>query len=103
MGYYIKTPDNLDKDLQILKLPGAKREDESFFDPTGERIGVCVVCNGAFEAAWIMYNKAEADYFAADESSRRKHWLSIPREIVIELNPHVEEVLTPLQKPTEKK
>jgi hypothetical protein len=92
MSYYIETQNPQNKFRQILEsIPQAQKEQAPFY-PTEDRVGVCVVQNGPFDAAAIAYSKAEANYFN-QEDGRHKDWLSIPKEIAIQLCPRVKDAL----------
>lgn len=97
MGYYIEVPHPRNKARQLVDLYDAKIELGPFFDETGKRIGICVVENGPFDAAAIAFSKREMQEFADDDTGRPITWLSLPREIVIKLNPPVERALAPIQ------
>lgn len=92
MGYYIEVPENKRKAKQLVDLHSAKIEPGPFFDPTGERVGICVVENPMFDAAAIAFSESEMQVFA-EPDGRRRTWLSLPREKVIELCPNVEKFL----------
>jgi len=97
MGYYIETKSPKNKAASIAAVAGAKLESEPFFDPTGQRVGVCVVDNGPFEAAAICYSEREKVDFTEPSDTRPKQWLSLPRSVAIDLCPRVEGALPPLQ------
>lgn len=96
MGYYIQTNVNKGKAQVLIETVGARREPGRFFDPTGKRIGVCIIDNGLFEAAGIAFSSNEADVFNNNDG-RGKKWLSLEREQVISLCPEVEHVLLRLE------
>ncbi len=95
MGYYIECQRNTGKAKQIFdSLPDAKIETGPFFDETGKRVGVCVVENGPFDAAAIAFSKREMEAFSGTARDfRRRTWLSLPRETVIQVCPAVEKHL----------
>ena len=95
MGYYIETPPlNKNKaDALLVAFPDKVKEvpHAPKFDATGKTVAVCVVDNGPFEAAAIAYSPSELAAFSCDPSDTRpKRWLTMPREIVVGLNPAVE-------------
>ena len=98
MGYYIETPENLNKAGQLLAAHPAIREvkDQPAFDPTGQTVVVCVVENGPFDACAVAYSPGELDYFQSPDDPRPKRWLVVPRELVVKLCPKVEQRLIPL-------
>jgi hypothetical protein len=94
MGYYVELPENLHKAEQLIKMHGAVRCEppHSVGDlPDGETL-ICVAENGPFDAAAIVYSDGELRDFGQDDG-RRKHWLLVPTEIVIQLNPDVAALL----------
>lgn len=92
MGYYIETPHSQRKAQQIVDLHNAKIELGPFFDPTGDRVGICVVENGPFDAAAVAFSKEEMEAFSGNDG-RAKTWLSLPKETVIKICPKVTHVL----------
>lgn len=100
MGFYLPCKQDLDKAGQLVTDHFARLEAGPYFDPTGKRVGICVVQNGAFDAAGIAFSQEEANVFAGPDSQsphRRRTWLSLPRETIIELCPSVEKFLPKLQ------
>lgn len=62
----------------------------SFAEVPSEMYAICVVDNGAWEAAGVAYDEYQFERFLApDPNGRSKHWLFLPRETVEELNPIV--------------
>jgi hypothetical protein len=92
MGFYIEVPKPRQKAQQLVDVHNARIETGKFFDPTGERVGICVVENGPFDAAGIAFNAREAEEFAY-EDGRPRTWLSMPREAVVKACPQVESLL----------
>jgi hypothetical protein len=87
MGYYIETPEARGKAEFLHKYCGA----EILLDPqycTGENITICVVDNGAWEAAGIIFSETEFERFNNPDDPRDRTWLKMKRDAVIELNPH---------------
>lgn len=97
MGFYIQTPVNMGKADWLIEREGAMRHDPHAAKPDNKVI-VCVVENGLFDAAGIIYDKNELKAFAYTDPSdhRRRHWLLMDTERVIELCPEVESRLRPV-------
>jgi hypothetical protein len=80
MGYYINQMPNGDplprsgKVEKLLTIDGVIKmtEPEEFMEDI-----VCVVDNGAFDAAVYAFNESELNYFKKDDG-RDKTWLRIP-------------------------
>jgi hypothetical protein len=81
MGYYIDTRVNTGKAEYLISEYGARRvpPPRSFRDiPAGKAL-ICVVGNGAFEAAAFVYNEAEYRAFTKPGDFRPKTWLVMKR------------------------
>lgn len=92
MGYYIETGKRLGKAKWLVDNAKAMIT----FAPvagTAEMIPVCVIDNGAFEAAGIAFDSEELSCFNNPTDYRLKTWLSVPRAEVLRLCPHVEPAL----------
>ncbi len=61
MGFYIQTPRNTDKANELAQLHGAEVQDGplAFAEVPEDKALICVVTNGAFEAAALCYCEAE--------------------------------------------
>lgn len=81
MGFYIETPYNKGKVLQIISKYGGEEVDEPLiFDvPEGKGL-ICVVDNGEFEAAGFAYNLNEFLRFKHPDG-RPKRWVIIDRKV----------------------
>ena len=91
MGYYIETNSNHGKaDWLVIN----SRAIQTLGPKTGtkEMIPVCVLDNGLFEAAGIMYDQREFEDFIRPDG-RPRVWLLVPRKEIIKLNPSVESQL----------
>jgi hypothetical protein len=90
MGYYVETPEHINKAEQLHRLYGAELvlspED---FDFDGEYALICVVENDGFDAAGIAYCAEERNDFSDPEDTRNKTWLKLPKKVVKKLNPRV--------------
>ena len=89
MGYYIQTPGiALGKAAYLVEEDGAETIPMplSFTDIPEDRALVCVVSNGAFEAAAYVYNEAEFYDFNLPEDRRPRIWLTMPLERAQELS-----------------
>lgn len=93
MGFYIETPVNKGKAEYLVNNHGAVRL--SGYMPVAEahEVLICVVDNGPFEAAGIMYSLNEVESFNDEQDRRPKEWLLMTKEEVINLHPMVAEVM----------
>lgn len=95
MGYYIETTVSKNKTKWLCEhaLGEIQSNAEVAADnATNNKIPICVMDNGPFEAAGIAFNYEELQAFAYPDS-RRKQWLLLPREEIIKHCPHVKELL----------
>jgi hypothetical protein len=95
MGYYIETPIATSRALQLASMYDAEvvERPESINDiPRGKTL-ICVVQNGMFDAAAIVYSDYELDAFSQPGDPRPRTWMLMDREDVVEANPHVAGVL----------
>jgi len=80
MGTYIDPP-NQTKEA-FLEENGTVTDSghlmELFDDP--DRVGVCLVNNGAFTAAAVAYSAREATEFTRPDDYRPRKYYSVPRE-----------------------
>ena len=81
MEYYIRVPRNHDKATQIIKLYGGKISSKPplWQDLKPEEAVICVVDNGAFEAAAFAYSEAELKEFSDPSDDRPKTWVIMDR------------------------
>lgn len=88
MGYYIETPgQNHDKAQAILDAHGGRRltgAPASLSQFEGNEAVICVMDNGAFEAAAFCYSEEELAEFARPDG-RPKEWLIIDKTRACEL------------------
>jgi hypothetical protein len=92
MAHYVETevPSNkadwlLNNFPEILEII----RQEVQFDSSGERVLVCVIDNGDFEAAGVCCNVDELKLFMERDDFRWKRWLVVPRSLVLQLRPQV--------------
>lgn len=95
MGYYVETPLPTGKARQIIDLYGGVPALPELPDPDSGQTLICVVQNGPFDAAGIIYDQNELNDFSDPDDYRARTWLTLPTETVIELCPRVESQLTP--------
>ena len=92
MGYYIQTPDNQNKAEQLARIYGARRISQPItFEHPPDKVIICVVQNGPFDAAAVCYNAREFEDFA--QHPQPKKWLLIDKVRVVEAVPNVEDML----------
>lgn len=76
MGYYIETPEPLNKATQISKLFNGKIVAIPEFDKVpADKAVIVVVSNGFFDAAAYAYNQAEFDEFHRPGDFRPKQYV----------------------------
>lgn len=93
MGYYINPPDLRhhgkgewlieNYDAVEINTEKALRVVESQDTSTGV---ICIVDNGAFEAAAFCFNRDEFDAFTQPNDNRPKRWLSMDLSLAEELS-----------------
>lgn len=93
MGHYIQTPEPRRKADQLKNLHGAYPAYDHRNDrlPRPSDLGenevlICVVENPQFDAAGIVFNDHEFNSFSHPDG-RRKEWLILPKNKVVELCP----------------
>jgi hypothetical protein len=90
MGYYVQTPQHINKAEQLHRLYKAQLvlspED---FDFGGDYALICVVENATFDAAGIAYNARERDVFLNPNDPRPKVWLKMKKSVIKQLVPEV--------------
>jgi len=90
MGYYIEVPNKKGKAQQIVELHGGRivAGVPSFKDISPDEAIICVLDNGAWEAAGFAYDEKELEEFAAPDffgHQRPREWLIMSREKACEL------------------
>jgi len=86
MGYYIQTPEiTHGKADYLVDQHGAERVGDDA-QSTDETHLVCVVENGFFDAAAIVYDERERESFLATaDDARPRTWLLVDRSVCREL------------------
>jgi hypothetical protein len=84
MGYYLQTPGNHNKAAELALMHGGEvvtqeKAAEAMNDPS--KGVICVVDNGAFEAAAFAYSQSEFDVFTRPEEMRPRTFAVIDRRI----------------------
>lgn len=92
MGYYIQVPENKGKAQQLVDLHDATilpMRPEAFEDvPEGQAL-ICVVDNGAFEAAALCYSREEFVAFTSPDTTsgyqRPRTWVLMAKDLAHEV------------------
>lgn len=96
MGYYLEVPENNNKAGQLIHLHGAVDTGlppKRLADIPKGKVLICVVQNGPFDAAGIVYSQRELEDFGETDSGRHRTWLLMDVEKVVELKPHLAKYL----------
>ena len=94
MGFYIQTPDPLNKATQLIELYKAQLiKPPKDFVSSPSKVLICVVQNGSFDAAGICFDSTEFAAFNNPYDGRPKSWLLMDKDKVLELNPNTKKVL----------
>jgi hypothetical protein len=93
MGFYLEVPENHNKAEQLIQHTAYRTNPPSNVSeiPSTEVL-ICVVDNGLFEAAGIVYSQQELEEFSRPDG-RPRVWLLMSRDVVFEMNPRVAEVM----------
>ena len=92
MGYYIEVPENLNKASQLIRLHDAQDiglPPDHFTDIPKGKVLVCVVQNGLFDAAGIIWCERELQDFKETRTNRPRTWLVMDLDKVCQLKPHL--------------
>ena len=92
MGYYLKSTgsrlmglhgkaEDLIKDCGAVRIP----RPDSFEKVNPDAALICVVNNGPFEAAALIYNAEEFHAFTLPDDCRPKVWLKMDKKMAYEL------------------
>lgn len=83
MGYYIN-PSNMSKEIWLAEHgKRVPQEEISSHDYSGSTIPVCLVHNGAFTAAGVVYCSREAEAFL-EPDGRMKIWFLVEKKALID-------------------
>ena len=90
MGFYIQVPENKDKARQLVELYGAEiipLRPTSLTDVPSDKALICVVDNGAFEAAAYAFDEREfSDFCWTPQDPRPRTWVLMDKEKAEELS-----------------
>lgn len=88
MGFYIQTPMNLSKAQYLADTYSAEILSKI---PTWceDKAIICIVNNGAFEAAAYCYSRAEFEAFSYPTDVRKKCWLYMDKAIAQKLSGYI--------------
>ena len=96
MGIYIETPMPRKKAEQIINIYQGTtvlaHQPEKFEIPKDKML-VCVVCNGIFDAAALVHNEREFRGFSLSYDERPKTWLLMDRKTALKAANKTEEEL----------
>lgn len=89
MGIYVQTPVTTGKAQYLIEKFGATKLPGPTYLPAelGGPVAICVVENGIFDAAAVVYSENEKIAFSAADDLRYKTWLSVSRDRIKELVP----------------
>ena len=91
MGYYVKIKEDLQKVKQLIESHGAIKA-EHRLPKTADKVLICVVENGLFDAAAIAFNQEELDCLNWPDP-RPKTWLYLDLQEAIKLCPKAQKIL----------
>lgn len=82
MGWYIEVDTNLGKVERLIKLYGADiiKKPQTLSSIPNDKALICVISNGAFEAAALCYDEDEFKEFS-EPDGRIKTWLLMDKQI----------------------
>jgi len=87
MGFYIQTPEAKGKANHLVKAYGASRlrVTPQWNEVPEGKAAICVVDNGAFEAAGLAYSEEELRAFSEPTDRRPKTWLLMETKLAHKL------------------
>lgn len=95
MGYYIDPTNGQTKEEWLtehgIRLMGVP---ETIDEGGEDLLPVCLVNNGAFNAAGIAFSNAELRVFASPRDTRPKVWYLVEKKDLFEVQPNVEAMVT---------
>jgi len=83
MGFYINPIDGNSKEYWLNHY-GTPIEEPKNYNFTGKFFPVCLVDNGLFTAAGIVYDQRELECFSNPEDTRFKQWFEVNLEFIID-------------------
>lgn len=88
MGYYIQTPNNFEKALQLVNLHGGVvvPKPASFADVPEDKALICVIQNAFFEAAGLVYSESEFQEFTHSYDLRPKTYVLLDKSLAHRLS-----------------
>lgn len=79
MGYYVNPP-GVPKEEWLLSHGKAAQAIAPDGPPPEGRAWVCIVNNGAFTAAGVVYSQGELEAFSEPGDRRPKMWVQVPKD-----------------------
>lgn len=95
MGFYIEVAEAKQKAMQLKRDHNAQvilRPTLLNEIPKGKTL-ICVMENGLFDAAGIIYSQEELEAFSEASTGRPRTWLLMDTEEVVKLKPHLADYL----------
>jgi hypothetical protein len=87
MGYYVQGPAIGKAQFIVSEHDGVIiSQPKEFNDVVNDKAIICVVGNGAWEAAAYCYNEKEFEEFADPSDPRPKKWLVMDKDLAEELS-----------------
>lgn len=89
MGYYVNPPEP--KEAWLAREATRISTPDSLIP---DKVVVCLVSNGAFTAAGIVYSQQELEAFADSSDTRPKVWYSVEVDKMLDIHPEYAQILT---------